>query len=235
MFTESQSSTYDLFSGKDEEQIKFMEELCVQIDYYDNVVGGITKKESHLMDNISKGILHRAFSVFLFNSKGDLLLQQRSNKKITFPNAFTNTCCSHPLYCEEELEETNAIGIKKAALRKLEHELGVAKNKLSVNDINFITRIHYKAASNDIWGEHEIDYILLVQKDVDLKLNLNEVNCCKYFSKEQLKEFLDTSDNNGVIITPWFRLIANTFLWNWWEDLEKTKRSPCDPAIHRMC
>lgn len=62
------------------------------------------------MVNINQGMLHRAFSVFLFNSKGELLLQQRSDEKITFPSTWTNTCCSHPLYFPEELVEENQMG-----------------------------------------------------------------------------------------------------------------------------
>lgn len=62
------------------------------------------------MTNIDQGMLHRAFSVFLFNSKGELLLQQRSDEKITFPGYWTNTCCSHPLYVPNELIEENQMG-----------------------------------------------------------------------------------------------------------------------------
>ncbi len=65
----------------------------------------------HLNENIKKGLLHRAFSVFLFNNEGKLLLQQRSADKITFPLTWTNTCCSHPLYFPEELDEKDEIGI----------------------------------------------------------------------------------------------------------------------------
>ena len=62
------------------------------------------------MENIEKGMLHRAFSVFLFNEEGKLLLQQRAASKITYPLYFTNTCCSHPLYTPLELEEENHRG-----------------------------------------------------------------------------------------------------------------------------
>lgn len=58
-------------------------------------------------------MLHRAFSVFLFNSKNQLLLQQRSHKKITFPLCWTNTCCSHPLHFEAELEERDSLGKRR--------------------------------------------------------------------------------------------------------------------------
>lgn len=64
----------------------------------------------HLMENINKGLLHRAFSVFLFSPDGRLLLQRRAAEKITFPDMWTNTCCSHPLNFKAELEEEGQIG-----------------------------------------------------------------------------------------------------------------------------
>jgi isopentenyl-diphosphate Delta-isomerase len=66
--------------------------------------------KGHLMKNINRGLLHRAFSVFLFNSENKLLLQQRAIEKITFPDRWTNTCCSHPLNTPLELEEEAQIG-----------------------------------------------------------------------------------------------------------------------------
>ena len=65
----------------------------------------------HLVSNIEKGMLHRAFSVFLFDTQGRLLLQQRADEKITFPGFFTNTCCSHPLFRQDEMETKDTIGI----------------------------------------------------------------------------------------------------------------------------
>jgi isopentenyl-diphosphate delta-isomerase len=65
----------------------------------------------HLTENIQKGMLHRAFSVFLFNKDGELLLQQRAAEKITFPSMWTNTCCSHPLYLDAEMEAQDQLGL----------------------------------------------------------------------------------------------------------------------------
>ena len=111
-------------------QEKYLEERCILVDENDKVLGSETKRICHLNHlclntNIEAGMLHRAFSVFLFNHKGELLLQKRSNAKITFPSCWTNTCCSHPLHCPEELDETDDIGVKKAVRRKLNHELGI--------------------------------------------------------------------------------------------------------------
>ena len=110
----------------DSTQEKLLEEPLIMVDESDAVKGYQTKRDCHLKANIIEhGMLHRAFSVFLFNKEGDLLLQQRSDKKITFPGYITNSCCSHPLHNDEELEEYGNIGIKKAAKRRLSYELGI--------------------------------------------------------------------------------------------------------------
>jgi len=110
------------------------------------------------MTNIDKGLLHRAFSVFLFNDKNELLLQQRATEKITFPDMWTNTCCSHPLSVSTETGSNlpdSILGVKNAARRKLDHELGINKDQVPLKDFHFLTRIHYKAPSDGKWGEHE--------------------------------------------------------------------------------
>jgi isopentenyl-diphosphate delta-isomerase len=98
-------------AGHDEEQIRLMEELCIVVSNDDEPLRGGSKKECHLMTNINKGLLHRAFSCFLFDPiSGKLLLQRRAPEKITFPNMWTNTCCSHPLHVSSELEVAEQIG-----------------------------------------------------------------------------------------------------------------------------
>ena len=110
------------------------------------------------MENIDKGLLHRAFSVFLFDSKNRLLLQQRATEKITFPDMWTNTCCSHPLGIPGETGvglDASVQGVRRAAVRKLDHELGIKAAQVPIDDFKFLTRIHYKAPSDGKWGEHE--------------------------------------------------------------------------------
>ena len=119
-----------------EQQIKQLDDQIVLVDQHDNVIGPSSKKECHLRPPKGsveeRGLLHRAFSVFLFNSKDELLLQQRSSSKITFPDQFTNTCCSHPRYNQTELDERDNIGIKIAAQRRLEFELGISSNEVNL-------------------------------------------------------------------------------------------------------
>jgi isopentenyl-diphosphate Delta-isomerase len=119
------------------------------------------------MCNINKGLLHRAFSLFLFNPKTKkLLMQQRATEKITFPDQWTNTCCSHPLHTTSELGydlPTSIAGVKRAAQRKLYHELGIQAKQVPVEEMTFLTRIHYLSPSGQgLWGEHESSFIIYV-------------------------------------------------------------------------
>ncbi|KAJ1649004.1 isopentenyl-diphosphate delta-isomerase idi1 [Dispira simplex] len=221
----------------DAEQVRLMEEKCILIDENDVKVGVETKKNCHLMTNISKGLLHRAFSVFLFDVEGRLLLQQRADEKITFPGCFTNTCCSHPLNTTLEVEEKDALGVRRAAQRKLEHELGIPPEEIPVEQFEYLTRIHYLAPSDSVWGEHEIDYILFFQpreRNVTVNVNPNEVQSVRYVTKDELKQLLRDAEQGRVLVTPWFRLICNKFLFAWWDQLDALD-SLCDTnTIHRM-
>jgi len=219
----------------DAQQLEMMiKEDVFVVDNDDNFVRYGSKKETHLMVNISTGLLHRAFSVLLFNSKGELLLQQRANEKITFPNYWTNTCCSHPIanMIPSEQNDEGHIGIKLAAIRKLHHELGIPKSTFVPEDFHFLTRIHYKSAFNETWGEHEIDYILIAQKDVELNINENEVRDVKYVGPSDIEGLLHQSD---ITLTPWFKLLATdkNLLANWWPKLATITEIPTDMTIHR--
>jgi len=212
-------------------QSSLMEERCIVVDENDNPINALDKKTCHLMENINQGLLHRAFSVFLFRpSDGKLLLQQRASEKITFPDMWTNTCCSHPLDgFEEEKVEQAQLGVKTAASRKLEHELGIPKAQTPVDQFQYLTRIHYLAPSTGPWGEHEVDYILFLTADVDVNPNPNEVRDLKYVSKEELQTMFDDQENS---FTPWFKLIARDFLFGWWEILVNNRNASglCDAA-----
>lgn len=110
------------------------------------------------MSNIlpPRSLLHRAFSVFLFRpSDGRLLMQKRASEKITFPDMWTNTCCSHPLAVKQEMVPEGTLGVRRAAQRKLHHELGIPNAQVPLDGFVYITRIHYLAPSSGLWGEHE--------------------------------------------------------------------------------
>ena len=208
---------------------------CITVDENDVSTGGASKSDAHVFSKTTpRGMLHRAFSVFLFNKEGKLLLQQRAADKITFPNVWTNTCCSHPLhgYKPSEVDSPADVakgkvnGVKAAAIRKLEHELGIPVDAIAPEQFKFLTRLHYWAADvvthgpKSPWGEHEIDYILFVQADVKVKANPEEVGAVKYVTLPELKKMMDAK--SGLLWSPWFRIIAEKFLPHWWADLNKT-------------
>ncbi|KAJ8476352.1 hypothetical protein OPV22_020079 [Ensete ventricosum] len=200
------------------------EDECILVDEHDNVIGHESKYNCHLMEKIeSQNLLHRAFSVFLFNSKYELLLQQRSATKVTFPLVWTNTCCSHPLYRESELIAENFLGARNAAQRKLLDELGIPAEDLPVDQFIPLGRMLYKAPSDGKWGEHELDYLLFIVRDVKHLPNPDEVADVKYVNRDQLKDLVKNADagEDGVKLSPWFRLVVNNFLMKWWDHVEK--------------
>ncbi|EGE01278.1 isopentenyl-diphosphate delta-isomerase [Trichophyton equinum CBS 127.97] len=227
--------------GYNEDQVKLMDEMCIVVDTDDKPIASGSKKTCHLMTNISRGLLHRAFSVFLFDSQNRLLLQQRATEKITFPDLWTNTCCSHPLAIPSEMEASGAglsqavTGARTAARRKLDQELGIKEAQVPAEKFEFLTRIHYLAPSGDDgkWGEHEVDYILFIKADVDLNPNPNEVRDVKYVTPDELKAmFKDPSAK----FTPWFKLICDDKLFEWWENFgsDSFKKYTNDEKICRM-
>eukprot|EP00602_Paraphysomonas_sp_CaronLab_P006525 CAMPEP_0185036834 /NCGR_PEP_ID=MMETSP1103-20130426/30406_1 /TAXON_ID=36769 /ORGANISM="Paraphysomonas bandaiensis, Strain Caron Lab Isolate" /LENGTH=738 /DNA_ID=CAMNT_0027574547 /DNA_START=21 /DNA_END=2234 /DNA_ORIENTATION=- len=225
-----------VWSGEGMTQEDFMKmDECILCDRSDKVIGSSSKSTAHVFNQENpRGLLHRAFSVFLFDSNGRLLLQQRAQSKVTFPNVWTNTCCSHPLYGYEpcEVDDDEAIasgtvpGAKAAAVRKLKQELGIDAHEVPVSKFKFLTRLHYWAADvvthgkNSPWGEHEIDYILFIQADVNVDANPDEVMDTKYVTLSELREMMDPS--SGLLWSPWFRIIAENFLPYWWADLNAT-------------
>lgn len=218
--------------SSDSTQASMMAEAVLQVDENDVVVGPISKADSHYQS----GSLHRAFSVLLFNSDGKLLLQQRAHDKITFPSVWANSCCSHPLASPEEMEENDAFGVKVAAIRKLDQELGIAPDSIDINDFHFITKMRYSARMNADWIEREIDHILMIQADVELDPNPNEVSAVKWVSAEELDAMLVDEDSDDVI-APWFRCIAARLMnEDWWNAIGD--KAACealqDGLIHDM-
>ncbi|XP_062084136.1 isopentenyl-diphosphate Delta-isomerase I, partial [Humulus lupulus] len=227
-------------AGMDAVQRRLMfEDECILVDENDRVVGHDTKYNCHLMEKIEKeNLLHRAFSVFLFNSKYELLLQQRSATKVTFPLVWTNTCCSHPLYRESELIAEEALGARNAAQRKLLDELGIPAEDVPVDQFTPLGRMLYKAPSDGKWGEHELDYLLFIVRDVSVNPNPDEVADIKYVNRDELKELLRKADagEGGLKLSPWFRLVVDNFLFKWWDHVEKgTLKEVADmKTIHKL-
>ncbi len=210
--------------GFDEEQVALMKEEVILLDKNDNAIGAATKKFSHLWSNIKEGkALHRAFSVLLFNENNELLLQQRSAEKITFPLRWTNTCCSHPLSIKTEIDGVD--GVKNAAIRKLEHELGIPQDTFSKDEFIYLSRIIYQAQSDDPkWGESEIDYILYIKtnklSNKTINFVRNEVNDIKWVSQDELKQLILNRKELDITISPWFHMIMDQFGYKWWDQLD---------------
>lgn len=179
------------------------QDFVICVNEHDEIVGtGVSKLEAHsITPENPKGICHRAFSVFLFNSKNELLVTQRSSDKITFPGIWSNSCCSHPLYhmspdevCYDETGPSET-GILRAAKRKMKHELG-----LSISDYQVITRFYYFANYDGRFCEHEVDYVLFCKSDDLPQLNPEEMSDYQFVSKEDLAQFMES-----VECSAWFK------------------------------
>ena len=220
-------------NSADSEQIALMSEAVILVDENDSAIGSASKVSAHYQ----AGLLHRAFSVLMFDREGRLLLQKRADDKVTFPGVWANSCCSHPLSSDTESELIDASGVKRAAIRKLHQELGISPDELSLDDFHFVTKMMYSARMNADWIEREIDHILVIQADVDIKINQNEVSEIKWVSKQELHQILAGDIDIGGEIAPWFRCIAERVMNDdWWDSIGNLDRivELRDDLIHDM-
>ena len=220
-------------NSADSEQISLMSEAVIVVDENDVQTGAASKVAAHHQ----AGMLHRAFSVLLFDTKNRLLLQKRAGDKVTFPNVWANSCCSHPLNSKEESELEDSLGVKRAAIRKLHQELGIDPNQVKLEDFHFITKMMYSARMNEDWIEREIDHILIIQADVDLSINQNEVSEIKWVTKDELEAMLVGEVEFDGEIAPWFRCIAGRVMTDdWWDCIGTPERllELRDGLIHDM-
>ena len=222
-----------LLGTENTEQATLMAEAVIQVSEHDLVIGPVSKLEAHQ----GAGSFHRAFSVLLFNTKGEMLLQQRSADKVTFPNVWANACCSHPLHSPEELEEGNAMGVKRAAVRKLEQELGIDPATISTDQMTFMTKMRYAARMNQEWIERELDHIIMMCADVELNPNPNEVANTMWVSHEEMEAMLLEERPADQAIAPWFRCIAALVMNEaWWTHYNQPDKLAelADTNIHDM-
>lgn len=221
-----EESSISMLEKSDNTQGILMSEAVIQVTENDDIIGPISKLDSHY----GIGKYHRAFSVFLFDTSGRLLIQKRASHKITFPDVWANSCCSHPLHSEDEMESHNDLGVKRAAVRKLEQELGIHPSQVPIEKFEFITKMRYQARQDGEWIEREVDHCLIIHADVDLNPNENEVSEVKWVSQQEL-EYMLGSNKSEAVIAPWFRCIATRLMDDdWW-------RSGCaksDSIIHDM-
>ncbi len=161
-----------------------MEEQVVLVDENDNQIGLMPKMEAH-----EKAVLHRAFSVFIFNEQGELMLQQRAAHKYHSPLLWTNTCCSHQRNGETNLE---------AGKRRLQEEMGFVTNLKEV--FSFI----YKAPFDNGLTEHELDHVLIGYFEDKPNINKEEAEDYKWMLLEDVKSDIE---KNSSIYTEWFKII----------------------------
>ncbi|EGT48847.1 CBN-IDI-1 protein [Caenorhabditis brenneri] len=196
----------------DSQQVEYMQEACISVDESDRIIGAISKRDAHSTSQ-QRLILHRAFSVFSFTTDNKLLMQKRSAEKITFPNLWTNTCCSHPLHTHEEMN--GVPGAKRAAIRKLEHELGITG--VTSSQFQMSGRYIYQAEMTGApWGEHELDYALILRGvgAEQCEINENEVAEIREVDLEELRSWMSREPH---AFTPWLKLFSKTETFEkWW-------------------
>lgn len=165
-----------------------LEEKVILVNEKDEQIGLMPKLEAH-----EKAVLHRAFSVFVFNDKNELLLQQRALNKYHSPGLWTNTCCSHQRNGENNIE---------AGKRRLQEEMGF---EIDLQEsISFI----YKAPFDNGLTEHEYDHVLIGKYNQEPKINKSEVASWKWMSLNDIKVDIALQPN---IYTAWFKIIFEKF------------------------
>ncbi|BGP33160.1 isopentenyl-diphosphate delta-isomerase idi1 [Rhodotorula toruloides] len=186
-----------------------MEERLTLLDNDDRVIGEGSKKDCHLIPPAGSAEtrlpLHRAFSVFLFHPQTGKLLLQHFGK----------------------MDEEGQIGVRRAAARKLTHKLGIP-HTYPLDDFAYLTCIHYYAPSTRSGPSTRVfDYILFVTLDPKTDIILNGVSDVKWVSKADVEEFFEGPLSSTF--TPWFRLIAESFLYKWWDALLASRKDELQP------
>lgn len=165
-----------------------IEDKVILVDANDNQVGLMAKLEAH-----EKGVLHRAFSVFIFNKKGELMLQRRALGKYHSPGLWTNTCCSHQREGESNIE---------SGKRRLSEEMGF------VTELTEKTSFIYKAKFDNGLTEHEFDHVLVGNFNNSPKINTEEVDSWKWMNMENVKDDIKVHSNNYTV---WFKIIFEKY------------------------
>ncbi len=164
------------------------EELVILVDQEDNKIGLMPKMEAH-----EKAVLHRAFSVFVFNKDKELMLQQRALHKYHSPGLWTNTCCSHQRDGESNID---------AGTRRLQEEMGFSVS------LKETTSFIYKAPFANGLTEHELDHILVGYYEDAPFINKDEVEAWKWMPLEEVKKDMKVNPDQ---YTEWFKIIFDKF------------------------
>lgn len=182
--------------------VSFEDEPLILVDANDQVVGYDIKSNCHDGD----GILHRAFSVFLFNAAGELLLQQRTDDKRLWPGIWANSCCSHPRRGEETID---------AAHRRLREELNTE------SELTHLFAFEYHARWKDEGSEHELCHVFVGPCLGEVKVNPTEIKAWRFVSPEELDAALRDEPH---LYSPWLQLEWPRIRKEHWEAVERAIR-----------
>lgn len=160
-----------------------MDNDVILVNSDDQQLGSMNKLEAH-----QRGALHRAFSIFIFNSRGELLIQKRAREKYHSPSLWTNTCCSHP-----QPGETTMMG----ANRRLVMEMGMKV------ELSHQFQFYYKSDFENGLIEHEVDHVFFGYSDCQPLLNTNEASDWEYIS---LGDLLQKIELTPELFTSWFKI-----------------------------
>ena len=165
-----------------------IDDFVVLVNKNDKKIGLMPKMEAH-----KKGALHRAFSVFIFNNKNELMIQKRNINKYHSPGLWTNTCCSHQKDGESNIN---------AGKRRLLEEMGFCV------ELNEIGSFIYNVGVDNGLIEHELDYILVGKYNGNVKINSDEVDNWKWMSLDNIKDDVRKRSKN---YTEWFKIIMDNY------------------------
>jgi isopentenyl-diphosphate delta-isomerase len=165
-----------------------IEESVILVNQNDEQIGLMPKLEAH-----EKALLHRAFSVFILNSKNEIMLQQRAHQKYHSPLLWTNTCCSHQREGETNIE---------AGSRRLFEEMGFE------TELKELFHFIYKAPFDNGLTEHELDHVMIGYYNDNPAINPDEVEDWKWMKIEEIKEDIEKQPK---IYTVWFKIIFDEF------------------------
>ncbi len=160
-------------------------ESLILVDENDKPIGEMTKGDAH----DGGGVLHRAFSVLLFNDKGEMLLQQRAAEKRLWPLYWSNSCCSHP-----RVGET----MEFATSRRLKQELGI-----NCKGLNLLYKFQYEASFGEVGSENELCYVYIGETDENISVNPTEIADWRFISIPDFEKELAQSPER---FTPWFKM-----------------------------